>query len=241
MKYRIGAYNIQAQRPLNEGQVGAILDLIKKPALTRSLGLAGRRATSTGEVEGLGEVVVKHYARGGALRGLLRSIYLRFGKVRSQIEFELMRRAREVGVNAPIPIAYVYKGSLLYHTWLITEKISSQESLAELSRTQEDRARLAMEKLIQQINLLIKHNIYHVDLHPGNILVTSSNEVYIVDFDKAYQCKNCSKGLRDRYIHRWRRAVLKHELPDFLSEMMCLGLRQRSAKEDLSSPVVVRT
>jgi predicted unusual protein kinase regulating ubiquinone biosynthesis (AarF/ABC1/UbiB family) len=65
---------------------------------------------------------------------------------------------------------------------------------------------------------LAENRILHVDLHPGNILVDTRPQVYIIDFDKAVTTAYHSSKLRQRYIRRWRRAVIKHELPLFLHE-----------------------
>jgi 3-deoxy-D-manno-octulosonic acid kinase len=65
-----------------------------------------------------------------------------------------------------------------------------------------------------------------VDLHPGNVLVDSNSRVYLIDFDKArYSYLNKDK-LRVKYISRWRRAVIKHRLPESLWEMMSSELRK---------------
>ena len=58
------------------------------------------------------------------------------------------------------------------------------------------------------------------------MLVDHEDQVYLVDFDKAKRFSGPLNELRDHYLCRWRRAVIKHELPETLSEMMSADLRQ---------------
>jgi 3-deoxy-D-manno-octulosonic acid kinase len=86
---------------------------------------------------------------------------------------------------------------------------------------------------MKQLYLLIEEGIYHVDLHPGNVLVDNNHNVYVIDFDKARCWTGPKNELRDLYLHRWRRAVIKHNLPETLSEIACLHLRYNFGKKAL--------
>ncbi|MCB0338463.1 MAG: hypothetical protein KDD53_02615 [Bdellovibrionales bacterium] len=152
--------------------------------------------------------------------------YIRFGETRPQREYQLLEQARSLGVNAPEPLVYIFTRGLLYQGWLVTREIPEVVSLSELSSLDESRARKALKACLEQIFLLIRAGIFHVDLHPGNVAVDLENRVFLLDFDKAREFKGAKNRLRDAYLHRWRRAVLKHNLPDYLSEIVCLGLRQ---------------
>ena len=188
--------------------------------------LCGRTSVITDKLEGVGRVVVKHYTRGGIIRYLVKKRYLKWGKTRCQLEYEMLRKAMNLGVSVPEPIAYAYQGALLYKAWLITREIKQQQTLAELSCSDEERARIAMKELVVQVTTLINNNIHHADLHPGNVLVDSSDRVFILDFDKACVSRGDRNKLRDKYLMRWRRSVTKHWLPDMLSEMISTGLRK---------------
>jgi predicted Ser/Thr protein kinase len=59
-----------------------------------------------------------------------------------------------------------------------------------------------------------------VDLHPGNVLVTPENRLYLIDFDKARTTPVNRRRLREKYIRRWQRAVLKYRLPAFLNTIL---------------------
>ena len=188
--------------------------------------LSGRTSVITDKLEGIGRVVVKHYTRGGLIRYLFKKRYLKWGKPRCQLEYEMLRKVRKLGVSAPEPIAYAYLGGLIYKAWLVTREIKQQQTLAELSCVDEELARIAMEEIVIQVSILINNSIRHADLHPGNVLVDRSDRVFILDFDKACVSWWDRNKLRDKYLMRWRRAVTKHGLPDMLSEMMSAGLRK---------------
>ncbi|UCD86512.1 MAG: phosphotransferase [Desulfobacterales bacterium] len=169
-------------------------------------------------------MVVKYYTRGGLIRYLVKRRYLRWGKTRCQVEYELLQKVRGLGVNAPEPIAYAYRGGLFYQGWLVTREIKERQTLAELSRADEERTHIVMKDVINQISTLIKNHILHVDLHPGNVLVDNGDRVFLLDFDRACVSRRDKKKLRDHYVRRWRRAVIKHRLSETLCEMLSAGL-----------------
>lgn len=190
--------------------------------------LGGRSRSTVIDMSGLGRVFVKHYSHGGLLRALTGGRFIAAGAPRSRVEFEMLERVRELGVQAPQPYAFVKKGSMVYGTWLVMEELTGARNLVELQRDDPDELQRVMKALGEQMVILIKNRIFHVDLHPGNVLVMSSGRVYIVDFDKAQIFQGSAVALRDLYLRRWRRAVIKHELSPILSEMMSLMLRSYS-------------
>ena len=84
-----------------------------------------------------------------------------------------------------------------------------------------------MTSVIEQISILIQNNILHTDLHPGNIVVDKKNKVFLVDFDRGHRFSGNTNKLRDRYLNRWQRAVIKHQLPSLLYDMLQTGLSER--------------
>lgn len=191
--------------------------------------LAGRGRSGIQDVEGLGRVFVKQYAHGGLLRHITGGRFLCVGPSRSLLEFSMLERVRAIGVNAPRPLIFVNKGSFLYQSWLFMEEIRDSKNLAQLGSADEsdggDLLHDGMAKLGAQVLRLIENKIFHVDLHPGNVLLDATGAVFIVDFDKAREYHGSSDSLRDLYLRRWRRAVIKHKLSPVLTEMMSLTLR----------------
>mgnify|MGYP006292647853 CR=1 FL=1 len=211
----------------------------RPPAACPGRSLSGRTGVHRLELAPFGPVVIKHYFRGGLIRHFNRRTYLGVTGSRSRSEFELLARLRKIGVNAPEPVAFASRGRLLYQAWLITKQIPDVEPLAETCGTDPDRAGKAMMDLIPMINRLISHGIWHVDLHPGNVLVNKDAAVYLIDFDNAKTGQSCLNRIRDRYAARWRRAVQKYGLPAFVDEMMQAGLysKKNSAGRDEAEPM----
>ncbi len=205
-------------------QLDTLADLIEHPTTRESGVLEGRGEISIGDVPGFGSVVVKHYARGGLLRHLTQRYYLRVGQVRPRVEYECLDRVRQIGVLAPEPLAYAVEGKVLYRGWLFTREIMNHVSLAHLSQADDNRVDEVMQEVGRQLNILIDNHILHVDLHPGNVLIDEAGKVHLIDFDRARTVCWGRESLRDYYLCRWRRAVIKHLLPDSLSEMLSLHL-----------------
>ncbi len=206
---------------LSDAQKQALASAFEKPPEASENRLAGRIRPRSVDVDGIGRVLVKHYYRGGVLRHINRRSYLKIGKIRSTAEFEILTLVRTIGVNAPEPVAFAYrtKLSVFYHAWLAAREIPGARSLAEISKTESERARTVLPSLEKQINILRDYGVLHVDLHPGNVLVDDENQVYIIDFDKAKTGVANRAGLAEYYVNRWQRAVAKHGLPEFLNPL----------------------
>lgn len=224
---RLGCYNFGLAEDLSEEELGQLVWAIERPSGRRHDVLGGRGRIAEVDLEGIGAVVVKHYTRGGLLRLLIENRYLRWGMTRPQIEFEIFRRAHELGVRVPEVVAFATCGTLFYRGWLITRAITDHRNLAVISLENEQRARHLFRELVEQVVILVENRIFHIDLHPGNVLVDELDQVHLVDFDKARYFDGSGNQLRDHYLCRWRRAVIKHRLPEFLSELMSAGLRRR--------------
>jgi 3-deoxy-D-manno-octulosonic acid kinase len=219
------AYQFGTCTPLTELQINRLIGFFSQPPPKTDSVLGGRDSVSYHWIDDLGPVVVKHYKRGGLWGRLVRRRYLKWGKSRSQLEFELLQKARDLGVNVPEPLLYANRGFLIYHAWLVTREIKSPLSLARLSLDDEKRSRRVMASVIEQISRLIDHRIRHVDLHPGNVVVDGQDRVFLLDFDKGKIFQGDKSKLRDRYIKRWQRAVSKHGLPEWLTERLRSGLK----------------
>jgi 3-deoxy-D-manno-octulosonic acid kinase len=137
----------------------------------------------------------------------------------------MLERVRALGVRAPKPLVFVTKGSLFYSTWLVMHELTDVRTLVEVSMHDEELLGVAMERLADQMRIVVAHRILHVDLHPGNVLVGADGAVSLVDFDKARVFSGSVSDLSEVYLRRWRRAVIKHRLSPVLTERMSLILR----------------
>lgn len=217
---RFQSYHIGSDINLTHQDKHQLLECFKKPILAAKGLLDGRAAISKTHLKNIGPVIVKRYTRGGVIRHFNRNIYLKFSRYRCQSEYGLLLFLDRLGVSVPQPIAFAYQGNFFYHAWLITREIQNTCTLAEFSRQNPDKTRTVMQDLAQQLDILIKNHIHHVDLHPGNVLVDNHNNLFIIDFDKARTTPQNRHKLQKKYIRRWQRAVLKYKLPTVLNTII---------------------
>jgi len=207
-------YRFGSADGLSHRQKEALAACLSEPPQEAVSGiLPGRAGIQTVALEGIGRVVIKPYFRGGMLRHFNRRTYIRIGRTRAQAEYESLRRIRAMGVNAPEPVAYISCGHLFYHAWLATKALEAVKSLAEISKTAPERVPPLIPELVCQLRRLIDEQIHHVDMHPGNVLVTPADAIYLIDFDKARRTRLPREKLTRRYCRRWRQAVAKYGLP----------------------------
>jgi len=223
-------YTIGSRTGLEKAQLESLVELFELCTVGCCSDLEGRTPIRCGSVDTVGPVAVKTYTRGGLMQRVSKHHYLRTGKTRCQIEFEMLSTARRCRINAPDPIAFACRGRLIYRGWLVTRKVPNPLSLAQLGLTDENRCRRALAALADQIGRLVENRLLHVDLHPGNVLVDERQRVCIVDFDRARIDHRPEHKLRRRYLSRWDRAIAKHSLPQLLSEGLHAGLGGLTAK-----------
>jgi RIO-like serine/threonine protein kinase len=202
-----------------------LIEVFEQPTTTSASVLGGRTSTSNVRLNGLGNMVVKHYRRGGWVRRIVEDKYLRWGSPRCRIEFDMLLEVRRYSVVVPEPIAFACQGHVFYRCWLVMRQIPSPQNLAEMSRVDLSSALAAVPSVADQIRRLIQHGIWHVDLHPGNVLVDPRRRTYLIDFDRAKRIRSAPSRLQHRYLRRWRRAVEKHGLPLQLAQQLETGLR----------------
>jgi tRNA A-37 threonylcarbamoyl transferase component Bud32 len=222
----VDSYHFGFSLNLIDPQLRTLTAFFHHPAAARQVPvLGGRTSVTPAQLDGIGSVVIKHYRRGGLLRYFIKDRYLRSGITRAQREFEMLGLAGNLGIHVPQPVAYAYRGRLFYLAWLVTRAIREPVSLARLSLQDKEKTRVAVQSSAEQIALLIQNNILHIDLHPGNVVVDIAGNVYLLDFDKGRFYHGSRDKLKDRYIARWQRAVVKHRLPEMLSDALRTGLK----------------
>jgi len=204
MKLLADCFNLPRQKPINL--------------------LEGRAGVQFLEIDQKGPVAVKTYFRGGLAGRINKKTYFSPRRCRGQSEFDMLRQVRSLDINAPEPVAFAFKGRIFKNTWLITRMIPHCMPLSRMYTKDPESAKKIMAKVIRQVKTLIENKILHVDLHPGNILVTEKADVYLIDFDKAVKKKLNKQLLQKRYMSRWQRAVEKYHLPLFADKDFCSGL-----------------
>lgn len=175
--------------------------------------LEGRTSIKMITLEETGPIAVKTYCRGGLISRLNQRHYVKWGKARPRKEMEFLFHGQNAGVKTPDPLAYITRGTLFYRAWLVTRAILPHRTFATLCLSSPRQAVALMPKISQNISKLVDAGIFHVDLHPGNFLITPGEKIHIVDFDKAVFYTGSRKELIKKYQKRWSRAVRKYCFP----------------------------
>ncbi len=224
-KQKVKKIKIYSRTMLQDDQLVNLYNLFKVKLKGERSAVSQGNSVVRGDIGNL-KVVVKHYKRGGAIHFLNKHHYVSsLTASRAKKEFQFLEIVRKKGVNAPEPIAYAIKGGFIYRNWLATKEIENAKGLNLLGDGDVEKIEKYIKELAGQLKILIRNKIFHVDLHPGNVIFDDKGKVYILDFDKARFFKGSFNALRDKYILRWRRAVIKHGLSELLSEYFCANLR----------------
>ncbi len=198
--------------PLTYPQIERILDMVPDRSSKQTTPLGGRASIIKMEIENIGPVVIKPYIRGGLIQLLLNDRFLNMGTCRAKKEFEMLLKVKNIGIHAPEPVIYFQKGRLFYKCWLVTKEVSNQGTIAHISLTDTSFAASLSSMVWQGVDTMVENGIFHVDFHPGNVILGDDEKLCFLDFDKAFITSMGKDALLKKYINRWNRAVLKHDL-----------------------------
>ena len=211
-KHRLGFAS-----PLGDESRDQFIDHLRKPASASTDPLRGRAQVDFLHLPEWGNLVVKHYMRGGLMRHFSQRHHFRGRASRGELEFRTLQSLHAAGLPVPQPLGWAESGRLLVQTWLFLTEIPRANTLAQIAQDDTAQAVSLLPEVGRLIDLLVDQEIHHVDLHPGNILVDEQQKLYLIDFDKAAHVANEGSELRDRHYRRWNRAIAKHQLPSNLN------------------------
>lgn len=153
------------------------------------------------------DLVLRHYQRGGMVRFFNRDLYPFFHLNRTRMwrEFELLLELQRLNLPAPVAVAARCEKILfgLCRGDLITQTIPSARTLAQTLLTQP-----ITENQWRDLGTLLARfhcaGVYHADLNANNILLDTSGDFYLLDFDRGelrtphtdWQTANLSRLLR---------------------------------------------
>ncbi len=144
---------------------------------------------------------LRHYRRGGVPGRILNDQFLFLGEnsTRSFREFRLLVTLHDMGLPVPRPVAARYvRSGVIYRADLLTARIPDAMPLSALLGS----TQLANEiwnltgRLIRRFH---DAGVCHADLNAHNILVNSSGDLFLLDFDRG----------RIREDGQWKRANLQ--------------------------------
>ncbi|MEL6214274.1 MAG: 3-deoxy-D-manno-octulosonic acid kinase [Pseudomonadota bacterium] len=202
---------------VDEQRLGVRPDyLFDAAAWPRQLGAAdaGRGATAfVGDTSG--DYALRTYRRGGAMASLLGDRYLFTGasRVRSLVEYRLLKDMYESGLPVPAPAAArCEREGLFYRAWLVTALIPETKTLTEaLARS--ELAEDAWGALGDTLARFHRAGIDHPDLNANNILLQDGGQWFLLDFDRG----------RKRSPGSWSSGNLKRLYRSLLKERTVSG------------------
>lgn len=189
-------------------------------AQNKILGSAqGRGTTWFVQTEKLA-AALRHYRRGGLFGKLVNDHYWFSGwtSTRSYLEFDLLQRLRQAGVNVPRPIAArAVRTGLLYQADLLSEKIPHARDLVSVLQRQplDEALYLSIGQMIRRMH---DAQVNHTDLNIHNILLDDQQQVWLIDFDKCA----AQRG------ERWKATNLERLERSFIKEQQRAGIHWQS-------------
>ena len=179
-----------------------------------------------------GDMVLRHYRRGGLAARLSERSYLYtgWGRTRAVREFGLLEQLYGRGLPVPEPVAAraVLHG-LFYRAAIIIRRIPAAAPWPDASRRLEGELWRSIGAMIRQFH---EAGLDHVDLNCDNILVTSA-AVYLIDFDRCRMLPpDTTARWRSGNLSRLKRSVDKRfsDLADSDRERLWKSLEQGYAR-----------
>ena len=176
------------------------------------------------------QAALRHYRRGGLFGKIVSDQYWFTGweKTRSYAEFTLLQTLAKAGVHVPRPIAArVERCGLAYRADLLSEKIADAKDLVSLLEA-ESLTKEQYYAVGREVAKMHQAQVNHTDLNIHNLLLDTSGQVWIIDFDKCYQqagsdwqqhnldrlLRSFRKELNKRSIH-WQEDEFQHLLAGY--------------------------
>ncbi|MEP1216521.1 MAG: 3-deoxy-D-manno-octulosonic acid kinase [Marinobacter sp.] len=141
-----------------------------------------------------GQLVLRHYRRGGFAARFSRRRYLFTGysRTRSFLEFDLLSVLLDRGLPVPKPVGALVSrhGALTYEAALLIERITDGVPMPEHAFLESD---ALWRRVGMTIGLFHREGLDHVDMNCDNVLV-AGEKVYLIDFDR---CRLHSEARED--------------------------------------------
>lgn len=156
-----------------------------------------------------GPCLLRHYLRGGLVAPLNRDRHLWRGvdRVRSFVEFRLMRELLRRGLPVPQPIAASYvRNGATYRAAILMQRLVGVRSLADWSV--DDPGSVPWAETGRLIARFHREGLEHADLNAHNILYDASGQGWLIDLDRS-RMHIPATGWRMRNLARLERSLLK--------------------------------
>ncbi|MAC46109.1 3-deoxy-D-manno-octulosonic acid kinase [Oceanospirillum beijerinckii] len=162
------------------------------------------------------ELVLRHYRRGGLIARLIKDRYLFTGLENSRPwqEFKLTCTLFEQGLPVPRPIAaHIQQQGLFYQADLITERLPNSQPFANyLSPGKHDKdadLTVVWQNVGHTLACFHRFGLNHSDLNANNILIGTTGQVWVIDFDRCQLDDPKQTQWQQNNIQRLQRSILK--------------------------------
>lgn len=202
----------RALKPLNLGDAECLAQLRKASSLISG----GRGGAAVAKVDGLdGRLVIRHFKSGSPFRKILGD--QTFQLARPLNELIVSEAARKAGVPTPECVAAVIQKKTMRCSFdIIMREVPEAATLEDWIRGKRTGdLHPALVAAADSFRKLCGANIYHPDLHAGNILITGEGDAltaWIIDLDRARLFKVLPRQKRDLMLFRFNRALVKRKL-----------------------------
>jgi len=182
------------------------LDLSEEPT---SLGDAYGR----GGVHRRGQVVLRPYRRGGAIRHANERTYL--NSARFQEEADIHRALWENGFPTVEPLGFAFRT----HSWgvegiYLTRHVKGLPWASAFDRTSE-----LLPQLVRLLDTLSDWGLLAPDLNATNFIIAEDGSLLALDWDRASWTES-GKALREAYLRRLVRSLIRLNAPMEIRSMI---------------------
>lgn len=135
------------------------------------------------------EYVLRHYYRGGLVGRILHDAYFFTGLKNTRVwrEFDLLERMQKMSLPVPQPIAARVTRKLWYYTAdIIIARLPNARDLLDWLKEGPLTAQ-QWQNIGQTLAKFHQHGIFHADLNIHNIMLSSEQQVSLIDFDRGRQ------------------------------------------------------
>ncbi len=166
-------------------------------------GRGGAWFIQTGE----GDAFLRHYLRGGMVASLSRDGHLWRGvnRVRSFMEFRLLRTLRDRKLPVPMPFAAWYRREgLHYRAAILLQRLPGVQSLAAMAAQGE----APWEEAGKLVARFHRAGVDHADLNAHNLLFDTQGHGWMIDFDRSIM-RIPATAWREGNLQRLQRSLRK--------------------------------
>lgn len=189
-------------------------------------------------------IFLRKFYRGGLLSKIISNTFFHLDCCQNSFclnyrpfrEMQILELLNEYQIPSPKPIAAFVKTNLaniFYQAAIATEKIEDAKNFLDLVKEYQRNPDSHLSRQITETSYkagiiaykILEIGVFHVDLHLGNVLINSKNDIFIIDFDRA---KNITPQFKSifRFLikNRWKKSCTKYNISDIAVAAFNKGL-----------------